>query len=166
VVAVVGQDNVGPHTWAWDGAAWHQLLTSPTPDALNNAMAYDPLAKQMVLVGYQATWTFDGVTWSQAAAAGVFQALPTMAYDAATRSMVLFNAGATWTWDGKAWTQRCPPAAPPVLHSTGPMPAMAYDAAAGVVVLFGGTLNGAVTGATSATWTWDGTTWAQWHARP
>jgi hypothetical protein len=163
VVAVFGQNNVGPHTWAWDGTTWHQFLTSHTPDGLSNAMAYDPVAKQMVLLAYQGTWTFDGVTWSQAAAAGDLRALPTMAYDATTRSMVVFNGGATWTWDGAGWTQRCPPTAPPVLHSTGPQPAMAYDAAAGLVILFGGVLPS--NDASSATWTWDGTTWAQWHAK-
>jgi hypothetical protein len=41
---------------------------------------------------------------------------------------------------------------------------MAYDADAGVVVVFGGA---SATGSSSnATWTWDGTTWAQWHAKP
>jgi len=90
-----------------------------------------------------------------------------MAYDAATRSMVFFadgGAGATWTWDGAAWAQRCPPAEPPRLSSTGPMPAMAYDADAGVVVVFGGVSASSLT--SNATWTWDGTTWTQWHAKP
>jgi hypothetical protein len=44
------------------------------------------------------------------------------------------------------------------------MAAMAYDADAGVVVLFGGA--GASNLVSSATWTWDGTTWTQWHAKP
>jgi hypothetical protein len=41
---------------------------------------------------------------------------------------------------------------------------MAYDADAGVVVVFGGA--GATSLASNATWIWDGTNWAQWHAKP
>jgi hypothetical protein len=90
-----------------------------------------------------------------------------MAYDAATKSVVLFKdggSGATWTWDGTAWTKRCPAASPPRLSSTGPHTAMAYDADAGVVVLFGGSGTNGTT--SNVTWTWDGTNWAQWHAKP
>jgi hypothetical protein len=168
-VVLVAQPSGGSvQTWAWDGTTWHQLHPAASPHDHSTAIAYDPLARQMVLPGSDGTWTFDGVTWSQAPAAGLGQhSLATMAYDAATSSMLLFANGgptATWTWDGAAWTQRCPPASPPWLTGTGPMPVMAYDASAGVVVVFGGVLPS--NEASSATWTWDGTTWAQWHARP
>jgi hypothetical protein len=171
-VVLVVQPMGGPaQTWAWDGATWHQILTAQSPRNQSTAMASDPVAKQLVLFDHfdQATWTFDAAAgWSRATALGPSQAsLPTMAYDAATRSMVLFvdgGQGATWTWDGKAWTQRCPAATPPGLSSTGPHAAMAYDADAGVMVVFGGA--GATSMTSNATWIWDGTTWAQWHARP
>jgi hypothetical protein len=51
-----------------------------------------------------------------------------------------------------------------MVTSTGPMPAMAYDDAAGLLVVFGGVSPQSL--ASNVTWTWDGTTWAQWHARP
>jgi hypothetical protein len=168
VVLVTQQTAEPPKTWAWDGTTWRQLTTARSPSGKSPAMAYDPVAKQMVLFSRQNTWTFDGVNWTQAPAQGPSQAsLPNMAYDAATGSMVLFadgGQGATWTWDGAAWTQRCPPASPPRLTSTGPMAAMAYDADGLVVVVFGGA--GANSLVSNATWTWDGKTWAQWHANP
>ncbi len=171
VVLVARGTGPGPQTWAWDGATWHQIPTAQSPRNHSTAMAYDPVAKRLVLFDHfdQATWTFGAAAgWSKATALGPSQAsLPTMAYDAATRSMVLFadgGVGATWTWDGAAWTQRCPAATPPMLSSRGPHAAMAYDADARLMVVFGGA--GATSLASNATWTWDGTTWAQWHARP
>ena len=170
VVLVARGTGPGPQTWAWDGATWHQIPTAQSPRNHSTAMAYEPVAKKLILFDHfdQATWTFDAAAgWSKARAVGPSQAsLPNMAYDAATRSMVLFadgGQGATWTWDGAAWTQRCPAATPPRLSSTGPHAAMAYDADAGVMVVFGGA--GAASLASNATWIWDGTTWAQWHAK-
>jgi hypothetical protein len=168
VILLTQQTGQPAKTWSWDGTTWHQLHTARSPGIKSPAMAYDPVAKQMVLFDRQKTWTFDGVNWTDAPAQGPSQAsLPNMAYDAATRSMVLFadgGQGATWTWDGATWTQRCPAAAPPRLTSTGPMAAMAYDADASVAVVFGGV--SASNLVSSATWTWDGTTWTQWHAKP
>jgi len=167
-VVLVVQPMGGPsQTWAWDGITWHQLYPAGNPRSQSTATAYDPGARQMILAGSDGTWTFDSVTWSQAPAAAPMGSLAIMSYDAATSSMLLFANGgptATWTWDGAAWSQRCPPVSPPLLTSTGPMPAMAYDASAGVAVVFGGVLPSSE--ASNVTWTWDGTTWAQWHARP
>ena len=163
--------EIGPlttQTWAWDGANWQQLHPAADPPDKSTAMAYDPQTQQIVLFVQHQTWTFDGANWTRREAQGPPQSwLPNMTYDAATRSVVLFNdggPGATWTWDGAAWTERCPAASPPVLANTGPMPAMAYDAAARVLVVFGGFISSSLS--SSATWTWDGTTWAQWHAKP
>jgi hypothetical protein len=168
VILVTQQTGEPVKTWSWDGTTWHQVPTARSPSTKSPAMAYDPVAKQMVLFDRGSTWTFDGVNWTKSPAQGPSQAsLPNMTYEAGTGSILLFadgGQGSTWTWDGAAWTQRCPAASPPRLTSTGPMAAMAFDADVSVAVVFGGVSGGSL--ASSATWTWDGTTWAQWHARP
>jgi hypothetical protein len=168
-----GPGPLTTQTWVWDGANWRQLHPAASPPDRSTAMAYDPQTQQIVLFERAQTWTFDGANWTAQAALGPPPSLaPSMAYDAGTRSVVLFGAGGpktvfgpgtTWTWDGTAWTQPCPTATPPRLTDLGPMPAMAYDAAAQVLVVFGGF--SAKSRVSNATWTWDGTTWAQWHAK-
>ena len=135
---------------------------------------------QLVLFGGDAglgqalgdTWVWNGSSWrvQNPLISPPGRAYAQMTFDAAHGVVVLFGGSPsnpmddTWTWDGAAWAQRCPPAEPPRLSSTGPMPAMAYDADAGVVVVFGGVSASSLT--SNATWTWDGTTWTQWHAKP
>jgi hypothetical protein len=167
VVTLPFPKGPGPaEIWAWDGANWHQ---GDSQERLRNvtssAMAYDPVSKRMVFFAQGQTWTFNGTAWNRVEAHGPPQpSLPSMTYDASTRTVVLFTGvgqGATWTWDGASWTQSCPVATPPPF--TGLRPAMAYDAAARVMVVFGGRASSLYS---NATWTWDGTTWSQWHAQP
>jgi len=111
-------------------------VTSPSRRAAL-AIAYDPVAGQVVIFGgYDAngylndTWTFDGRTWTQQAppSSPPARAAASMAWDAASQRIVLFGGfsgsqylGDTWLWDGASatWTQAAPATSPAPV--TGPM---------------------------------------------
>jgi hypothetical protein len=108
--------NLGD-TWTWDGTTWTRQHPPTSPPVLNYAsMAYDPGTGTVVMFGgaagafgsvTNATWTWDGTTWtlqSPAASPGA-RVYASMAYDAATSTSVLFggfndttNFTDTWTW--------------------------------------------------------------------
>ena len=139
-------------TWEWDGTNWIQR--SPTSNPLwrdSHSMAYDAARQRVILFGggqssvsifYGDTWAWDGINWTQVAAAGpAARDGHAMAYDAARQKVVLFGGGVghgvlgdTWEWNGTNWMQWQPSVSP----SGRRWPAMAYDAARGLVVLFGG----------------------------
>ena len=144
-----------------------------------HGLAYDSLRDRVVLYGgvigsnvsTNDTWEWDGDRWEPTARSGPFMRRGTaMVFDAQRGVVVLFGGtyqqagvdtylGDTWLWSGSEWQ--------PVATS-GPLPsrraehAMAYDSRRGRVVLFGGYsfAEGPRT-YLSATWEWDGATWAQ-----
>jgi hypothetical protein len=76
-------------------------------------VAYDAATGNVVLFGganggvFNATWVWDGTTWTQQhpATSPPAQAAAAMAYDATTGTVVLFSGdgskgllGGTWTW--------------------------------------------------------------------
>ena len=156
-------------TWELDRTGWTQLLPTTSPLHVDySAMAFDGHAT--VLVGGRtgpstytnATWTWNGVTWTAAATGPSARYEAAIAFDSTRGRVVLFGGGNdtmafadTWLWDGAAWQQLAPSASPPArLHG-----AMTFDSVRGKAVLFGGsTASGTALG---DTWEWDGTTWAQ-----
>lgn len=115
---------------------WEELVPGTALPALSAfAMAYDPVAQQMVLFGgytasaySSATYTFDGSAWTRritpvhpSARAGAG-----MAYDADTQQLVLFGGFAgsyfddTWLWDAAtgSWSEASPSHVPKAV--TGP----------------------------------------------
>ncbi len=151
-------------TWEWDGGAWSNFSTVPSPPAaIGQGMAYDSARGVSVLLNDSVTWEWNGSTWSlrPTASAPSSRNWTAMAYDTVRRQIVLFGGqnstgvlGDTWTYDGTNWTKRSPANAPSAREAA----AMTFDSARGVVVLFGGrTLDQRV----NETWEWDGTTWTQ-----
>jgi hypothetical protein len=177
-------------TWSWNGTTWAQMHPAVDgPGAMAwFTMAYDDATRQEIAVGAYsgcgiatAMWSWNGSQWTPAPqnlALPDAMATYSLAYDAASRTMLLFGValdaqsgqpvvpghqGAeTWSWDGTRWTFLHPATSPPALRDV----AFAYDAATRDVVLFGGDVasvdNLAQYGAaSSATWLWNGTTWAE-----
>ena len=157
-------------TWAFDGAAWHELhpAHSPAP-VVGSLMTWAPGLGRAVLVlesgrGME-TWTWDGSDWSQPVAPvrdGPTEFGAAMAYDDASGHVVLYGqlvrvgqpapAAATWVFDGKTWTAAG--GAPGVRQ----FPSMATGRQ---LYLFGGAdENGR---ATNDLWEWTGSDWRQVH---
>jgi hypothetical protein len=173
--------GLGPlnDTWTWDGTSWTQVAdsgdagctttcTGGPPTTVSGSMAYDVPANQLVLFGgggynSNATWNFDGSTWTQLADSadpGCTDACDSsppprsgagMEYDPAIEQLVLFagldqstNLNDTWTWDGTAWSQVDDDTDPGCTDTcTGSPPSrsaifLTYDETNRQTVLFGG----------------------------
>jgi len=108
-------------TWEFDGTNWKQILTDGP--ALNKPMlAYDPVRKQTIMLGYDSkfatimyAWDPAGAKWTQLTPA----VLPTCANEGAltwqsSNNTVLYTGGVcassvgteeTYEWDGTNWTK-------------------------------------------------------------
>jgi hypothetical protein len=156
-------------TWLWDGHRWslaHPAISPP--GRFGAAMAYDPLARVVVLYGGRLgpgdvvddTWTWDGTTWREldngtgSPPSGEGSA---MAWDDRVSEMLLVSSngglgGQTWRWKGNRWVRQLGGDLP----SGTIVVAMAAGPAAVTLVTL--TLAGTARSATS-TYTWDGTAW-------
>ena len=145
-------------TWTYDGQTWTPVCGTDStpvcdpPPGLGNAMAYDPVHRQIVMFGGSNgdnyTWTWDGSGWSQQ---HPLQAPPapqfgTMTFDPALKALVLVGSdlpsfgtagNQVWAWDGSNWTQLNPSGNLPPRHDA----AVAYDPNRGGVLLFGGAVS-------------------------
>jgi len=169
-------------TWTFSKTTgWVQLAPDVSPPPLQGAsMAYDPATETVVLFGgsldrvgqsgtnSDATWTWDGVTWTQqfppvSPPARSWNATNGMVFDShlgkvvlfggATEQFVMFND--TWEWDGssKTWTQQFPANSPSPRAAT-----LTYDEATNEVMFFGGWTNGVDY---NDTWTYNGVDWLE-----
>ena len=158
-------------------------MTSVSPGPQNDEgeydsrLAYDPVSKQLVLLGVNGngTWTWNGSQWTAqhpAQTPSLFGGC--MATDTAAGELVLYglhyvvaNDGRTltwqtWTWRGGNWVQLATPDVSPK-GADAQTCTMTDDAAHQDLVLvtatwYAGESSGASPG---ATWTFDGTTWTQ-----
>lgn len=149
--------------------------TSPSPRGFA-AFAFDAARGRTVLFGgtdtpnylgaLGGTWTYDGVTWQQAATAQDPGARWAAAccYDPVRQVVVLFGGGVvnnqnsladTWEWNGANWTRIVTPTNPGARTCS----VMWFDAAAGKVVMFGGIRMGYGGSDLADTWTYDGVDW-------
>ena len=173
-----GKVRIGS-TWVWDAptlllssGAWSQapVMNAVTPSARGgHAMAYDPIAKKLLMFGgakdmtsNAETWAWDGSTKTWAKLAPNNSPSPcnnniAMAYDEVGGALMLFGAtsgnGAgneTWIFDRQTanWIHLNPSVRPPKRNQF----AMAYDANGKHVVLFGGYDSGQA----NDTWLWNG----------
>jgi len=152
---------------------WTAITPQDLPAVLYGAMAQAPSGRLLLFggrpslaatPGYDATWEWDGTTWSllHPLTSPPGRVQHAMAYDSTRRRLVLFGGrdelnvsfGDTWEWDGVTWNHRFPSTSPPPRRQH----AMTYDPVRGRVVLFGGS---AGMGALGDTWEWDGDTWQQ-----
>jgi len=170
-------------TWVWDGNNWKQMHPKVSPPALyGHAMAYDSIAKKIILFGgygeyaeANETWTWDGTNWTQV----VSTTSPpprtghAMTFDATRGQIVMFGGSLsqptptwysdTWLWDAKGWHQALTPAPPTGRFGH----VLAYHPALQAVVMIGGYGGKDVTDTTwnydfrRETWIWNGQTWTQ-----
>lgn len=159
---------------------WKQKTPTYSPPTLAwAAMAYDPVADQMILFGgaqsinggttFDKTYSWNGTTWAELTPANKPSARWThgMAYDEKRKRIVLFGGLATdqgssalndtWEWTGSDWTKITTAKSPPARGIHG---AIAYDAKRERVVIRGG---GTAPGSTlyGDTWEYDGTNWTE-----
>ncbi len=178
-VGVGGPSQVAySDTWTFDGT-WHREHPTVSPPFLTSyAMAYDTATGTVVLtggggrIGNDATWIWDGTTWSRTASvpfsggvSGLYGA--SMSYVPAVRSLVLFGgfdlsahpkvSSATWEWNGRSWSELKLSPSPPARENA----SSTYDSSAGGLVLFGGYEPSlADNGFGNDTWIFDGTRWS------
>jgi Putative Ig domain len=174
-------------TWTWDGSNWTSRCTACGPGLVEVAaneqtpMAYDPHTDRVVLwvsttaagPGQvqldQATWVWDGSTWSEACSdcfgPGNCLDQAEMAYDPNLGKLIMAGffgtrAGGcpqnpeykTFAWNGSSWTDVSPPNSPcPQGVSPCGGIAMATDDSTGRVILY----------ATTGVWEWNGLAWTE-----
>lgn len=146
----------------WVGNDWRPVATG-RPRAYAWQSATDPVRGVLVQYAADATWTWDGVTWTRAVTPGPSSRIAPAASDPSTGDVVVFGGGAfgnpfltfgdTWTWNGSAWSQRNPVPAPPPRRQH----ALVTRGASSGVVLFGGTSPGYLP--LADTWLYSGGTW-------
>jgi hypothetical protein len=133
----------------WNPATntWQTWGDGPIGRLYAHKMVYDPVREVCVLHGgfyfynRNATWTWDGATWSNVTNSGPARYVANMAWDS-ERQQVVFHGGttccgeveysSTWTWRGGSWTS-CDLQGPPRGYTN-----MAYDSARHVFVMPGG----------------------------
>lgn len=169
VVMFGGQGVTFPlgDTWEWDGRAWHPFAGLGPPLRVGAAMAYDGMAREVLLFGgvgaeiYGDTWRFDGKRWLEVGAAGPAPRYGHgMAYDPSRDRVWLFGGSNgsqafadLWEWDGSTWKQHVPMNGPRARSEV----RLAYDIASDRLVLFGGVADDGTK--LTDTWEWDGTAW-------
>jgi hypothetical protein len=172
-------------TWIWNGAAWTEMPSSPSPPARGGAaMAASPVGT--LLFGgcsdgtscqgatLQDTWQWNGANWEALAPASPPSARfdAAIAYDSQAGTDVLYGGFSTvatfsdtWQWDGSTWVA--------LSSSTGPtarsFAATTYDPVRGETVMVGGAVpapDDAGTGLYAQTWLFQHGTWTEAAALP
>ena len=155
---------------------WTLQTPASAPPISNGeqAMVYDEARGEVLLFGGEldgnesnATWTWDGSTWTQRFPANAPEARRShaMVYDSVRQEVVLFGGQIdrwdtappdTWIWDGNNWSERPTLDRPRDRYGH----AFAFDPIRGVGVLFGGE-GDEDEGRSTETWLWDGAGWRQ-----
>ncbi|MCI4330732.1 MAG: hypothetical protein L3K19_02650 [Thermoplasmata archaeon] len=162
-------------TWNLSSSGWvqlHLVSVSHPQNRASAAMAFDPEARSLVLIGgtngapLADAWTLRGFNWTPFAPARAPPARSgaALAYDESGGDLVLFGGestspkylGDTWRLQNANWTLEPNSSAPPPRADA----AFGFDLADGALVLFGGT-NGSLL---HDTWFLRGGTWLP--ARP
>lgn len=117
-------------TWLWEGAQWRRAASEGPPARYGHAMAFDDRAGVTRVYGGSTPndepltdmWQWDGVRWSEIAAAGStpgprFGAA--MAFDRERSRMVLYGGQrddrSVWEWDGARWERVTPTGSEPAM---------------------------------------------------
>ena len=88
--------------------AWRQLPVKGPAERHSARMAYDELRKNVVLVGNEETWLWDGAAWSNPTIVSPSGRSVGLAYDNARQVTVLSGGTGTtnerWEWNGSSWS--------------------------------------------------------------
>lgn len=176
--SVYGTGSAKAATYGWDGADFTRLSTaSPGPSSNEADMAFDRRSGEVVLwdhgctrlvMGFTGgcqgvadqTWTWDGRAWRARRPGHSPRAVEqgAMFYDAKVGEVVYLNRlGEAWAWTGADWRSLAL-AGEPRLTAPGSV------AGSGQMLVAAGYDEGTdrlVLALPGATWTWDGTRWAQ-----
>lgn len=169
--------TVFDETWAFSRATgWTRLAPAASPPPLQSpSLAYDATTETVVLFGgdlapvgqgghaSNATWTWDGVTWTQqfppVSPSARNWNTNAMVFDSELGKVVMFGPDTeTWEWDGtsKTWTEQFPVHSPSARSAT-----LAYEETSNQVILFGGVSSTLSYTYYGDTWTYDGVDWVQ-----
>ncbi|MFZ5631071.1 MAG: Kelch repeat-containing protein [Spirochaetota bacterium] len=147
---------------------WQLRTPEKAPESrIATAFAYMSASRQMILFGgsydrkgYDDTWSWDGLTWSELQPVHRPPAINShaMAYDAKRNEVVLFGgfsggklSRSTWVFDGRDWREAQPTKSPrSAINGT-----MAFNPISGRVMLYGGMQD------THSHWEWDGSEWLE-----
>lgn len=130
----------GTHTdtWTWDATGWTEQHPAHVPAATTTELAaYDPIGKQVVLVGTPTpgvnggvtTWSWTGGDWRQLSTAHQPSVLDhaSLVLDANSGRLVLVSSSPqSWEWSGSDWA---PNPTPPALGAD-----VVFDASLGTLV--------------------------------
>jgi hypothetical protein len=108
------------HEWNPATNQWTSWADGPIGRLYAHKMVYDPVREVCVLHGgfyffnRNATWTWNGASWSMVSDSGPARYVASMAWDS-VRNQVVLHGGTTccgeveysssWTWQGSSWTQ-------------------------------------------------------------
>lgn len=162
--------------WQYKNGDWSEVQTSGTAPSPRRMAAgvYDPVLKRFIVYGggnltetFNDTWILDVTTdtWSRAVEnTPALKVGATMAYSRARDEIILVGpnaAGATETyrWSGSSWTKLAP-ANQPTCVAQGAMTELQYN---GNILQVAGLCytNDVITGRSSDSFEWDGTTWTK-----
>lgn len=152
-------------TWEWDGVAWTQRVTTPSPPSqTSSVLVYDQHRKVSTLFGSNAlhqVWDWNGSSWQARTTVNAPTSLfrNQGAWDSARQRAVVFGASLpsdTWEWDGTNWSCAQTSAVPYPRFDLAP----AFDVARNVMVLVADVQAGnGPPGTPSYTWEWNGQLW-------
>ncbi len=164
-----------PATWSWKSGGWTRLDTAGTPLVAGGAIAAFPPNHQLIMfsgccaasgrftAGKPGMWSWDGTEWLALHPAHMPPARwdDLMVFDPALGKTVMYGGAVLepdhdglndiWAWDGTDWSALPAPVLPQGLGTSGTQMAFAPG---GKLILM----------ASGATWTFDGSTWAELKA--
>jgi len=167
----------GSSTWKWNGVAWTNANTNPSPTLTRHAMVNDSDRQRVVMFSWGGTrgrsgdtWTYDGGDWTLAAPSSIPLARSESAamFDPTTNAILMFGGAArhnaalvdtfddTWEFDGSRWRALTPETSPSKRGGH----VLVFDSVRAEGVLFGGhTTPDRFDGHLGDTWTWSGGNW-------
>ncbi len=162
------EDNDLTDTWEWDGASWQEVTTAVTVPEARGEMAYHGdvgvVAFSAVTEVSNATWSFDGVDWSEFLGERPPARMGTsLTYDPMRDALVMTGGGPgnnfrdTWLLDDTGWRQFEEAFAPDERE----FGALAHDPFRAKTVLFGGAINGGAPVGFGDLWEWNGRRWVE-----
>ena len=155
-------------TWTFNGSAWNQVFTVPTPpNRFNHVMATHEASGSTIMFGgtnssnilFNDVWLWNGFSWTQLPPGPPALHSAAMSYDSIRHKIVLFGgtnnstvSADTYEWDPvNGWV---------AVFAPGPKGryghAMAFDPASGNTVMSGGFDGSTIS---DETWEYDGTRW-------
>jgi hypothetical protein len=161
------------------GRSWKQRANASQPgDSLAPKMAFDPMMGQVVMYGGDGAfadgmWELGETGWTSVCTGCPPQSVmgQGMVYDRKRGVIVMYGGfntsvalDAVWEWSPttRLWSQRSPMPAPPALQ----LLQMVYDEDAGNAFVIGGATDNPAMTAATATYRYDGSTWAAGSSGP